>query len=472
MDLLNFFNKFDEYHEANNNLIYSFFNPIFLKTMNQNNDKITRRDFVGKAATVVGSFLIVPRFVLGGKRPDGSKYLAPSDIISLGFIGTGKQGRGLTSSFLSTNEARIVAISEVYQAKTQLALDRIKTHYEKNTQLGAYSAIPVYSDFRELLARKDVDAVVIAAPDHWHAAMAVRAAEAGKDIYCEKPLALTVKEGRAMVNAARKNNRVFQTGSMQRSWPEFRQAAELIRNGYIGEVKSIKVNVGPPPKPYDLSAESIPEGLDWNKWLGPNEFKPFNSELAPPISKDVFPNWRNYREFGGGMVTDWGAHMFDIVQWALDMDSSGPVEVIAPDGKEHPFLTYKYENGITMTHEKWDWNNAIHFIGTEGEIKIQRKKIETTPVSLATKVIGETEKHVYKSENHYKDFLDAMRKRSKPICDVEIGHRTASVCNIGNIAYRLNRSLKWNPKKEMFLNDKEANAMLGRPMLNEWAIKI
>lgn len=447
---------------------YTFKFCINMKEENSMN----RRDFVGKAAAVLAGITILPRHVLGGTRPDGSKYIAPSDVISLGFIGTGKQGRGLTTSFLSTNEARIVAIAEVYKAKAQLTLDRIKTHYEKNTQLGTYAEISIYNDFRELLARKDVDAVVIATPDHWHAAMSVRAAEAGKDIYCEKPLALTVKEGRAMVNAARKYNRVFQTGSMQRSWPEFRQAAELIRNGYIGEVKSIKVNVGPPPKPYDLPAEPIPEGLDWNAWLGPNMPVAFNSELAPPISKDVFPNWRNYREFGGGMVTDWGAHMFDIVQWALNMDDSGPVEVIAPDGKEHPFLTYRYENGITMTHEKWDWNNAILFTGTEGELRVQRRKIETTPASLATKVIGETEKHVYKSENHYKDFFDAMRKRSKPICDVEIGHRTASVCNIGNIAYQLNRSLKWNPKKESFKDDKEANALLGRSMNDAWGIKI
>ncbi|AEI50579.1 Gfo/Idh/MocA family protein [Runella slithyformis] len=433
---------------------------------------MNRRDFVAKAATALAGITILPRYVLGGTRPDGTRYIAPSDMISLGFIGTGKQGKGLINSFLSTNESRIVAISEVYKAKAQLALERIKSNYEKNPQLGTYSEVPVYTDFRELLARKDVDAVVIATPDHWHATMAVRAAEAGKDIYCEKPLALTVKEGRAMVNAARKYNRVFQTGSMQRSWPEFRQAAELIRNGYIGEVKSIKVNVGPPPKPYDLPAEPIPEGLDWNAWLGPNSPVAFNSELAPPISKDVFPNWRNYREFGGGMVTDWGAHMFDIVQWALNMDDSGPVEVFAPDGKEHPFLTFRYENGITMTHEKWDWSNAILFTGTEGELRVQRKKIETTPASLATKIIGEAEKHVYKSENHYKDFFDAMRRRSKPICDVEIGHRTASVCNIGNIAYQLNRSLQWNPKKESFKNDKEANALLGRSMNDAWGIKI
>jgi hypothetical protein len=164
--------------------------------------------------------------------------------------------------------------------------------------------------------------------------------------------------------------------------------------------------------------------------------------------------------------------MFDIVQWALGMDNSGPVEVIAPDGKEHPFLTYRYNNGIIMTHEKWEWNNAIHFVGTEGEIMVGRGKLETLPVSLKDKVIGEAEKHVYKSENHYKDFLDAMRKRSKPVCDVEIGHRTATVCNIGNIAYELKRPLQWDTKKEKFKNDEEANALLGRPMLNEWGIKI
>ncbi|MBO0950524.1 Gfo/Idh/MocA family protein [Fibrella forsythiae] len=439
---------------------------------NDNETATSRRLFLENSAKAVAGFMIVPRFVLGGKRPDGTKYLAPSDVISLGFIGTGKQAKGLGTSFLSTNEARIVAISEVYKAKAEAFLDRVKTHYEKNTQLGTYSDIPVYNDFRQLLARKDVDAVVIAAPDHWHAAMAVRAAQAGKDIYCEKLLSLTVKEGRAMVDATRKHNRVFQTGSMQRSWPEFRQTAELVRNGYIGQIKQIKVNVGPPPVAYNLPAEIVPEGLDWDKWLGPNVPVVFNSELAPPLSKDVFPNWRNYREFGGGMVTDWGAHMFDIVQWALDMDASGPVDVIAPDGKEHPFLTYRYDNGITMTHEKWDWNNAIQFIGTEGEIRVQRRKLETTPASLATKVIGETEKHVYKSDNHYKDFLDAMRTRNKPICDVEVGHRTASVCNIGNIAYQLKRPLQWNPKKEQFKNDPEANALLGRSMTNEWGIKI
>ncbi|MGV3558902.1 Gfo/Idh/MocA family protein [Larkinella arboricola] len=437
---------------------------------------LSRRKFIGQASAALSAFLIVPRFVLGGKRADGSAYLAPSDIINLGFIGTGKQSRGLARNFLATGEARILASAEVYKAKRDFFIEQTKAYYTseegKAKVKGEHPAIQAYNDFRQLLDRKDIDAVVIAAPDHWHAVMAVKAAEAGKDIYCEKPLALTIKEGRAMVNAARKHNRVFQTGSMQRSWPEFRQTAELVRNGYLGDIKHIKVNVGPPPKRYDLPAETIPEGLDWNLWLGPNQPVAFNSELAPPLSKDVFPNWRNYREFGGGMVTDWGAHMFDIVQWALDMDDSGPVEVIPPDGKDHKFLTYRYDNGITMTHEPWEWSNAIQFVGSEGTLNIQRRKLETTPVTLATKVVGPDEKHVYHSENHYKDFLDAMRKRSKPICDVEIGHRTASVCTIGNIAYELKRPLEWNPKKEQFKKDKEANARLERPLKAEWAIKL
>lgn len=442
-----------------------------MKKEKENKTSLTRRDFVGTTAKAFTGLLILPRFVLGGKNAKGVLYTPPSDMINLGYIGTGKQGQILSEYFLKTGQIRIVALSEVYQAKAEKAQNKIKAFYEKTPDLGNWSEIPVYNDFRELLARKDVDAAVIALPDHWHAAAAVRAAEAGKDIYCEKPLALTVKEGRAMVNATRKYNRVFQTGSMQRSWNEFRQAAELIRNGYIGQVKNVKVNVGPPPKHYDLPAEPIPDGLDWTKWLGPNAAYNFNAELAPPITKDVYPNWRNYREFGGGMVTDWGAHMFDIVQWALDMDSSGPVEVFAPDGGEHPFLTYRYANGVTMTHEKWEWNNAIHFFGTEGEIKVQRGKLETTPASLKDKNIGFHEKHVYFSDNHYIDFLNAMRRRSKPICDVEVGHRTASVCNIGNIAYRLNQSFKWDPVKEQS-NNKAVNELLGRPMLNEWAIKI
>lgn len=275
-----------------------------------------------------------------------------------------------------------------------------------------------------------------------------------------------------MVEATRKHKRIFQTGSMQRSWPEFRHAVELIRNGYIGEIQEVKVNVGSPPVAYNLPAEQMPEGLDWKAWLGPNAFANFNTELAPPISVDVYPNWRLYKEFGGGMVTDWGAHMFDIAQWALDMDRSGPVKVMPPDGNEHPFLTFYYANGIKMTHEKWEWNNAVYFKGTQGEIKVGRGKLETNPVVVKDKVIGSNEKKVYHSENHYKDFLQAMRARTRPICDVEVGHRTASVCNLANIAYQVQRPLVWSPEREKFHNDKDANKLLGRKMGNGWEIEL
>lgn len=431
----------------------------------------SRRKFIGQTAKALIGFMILPRFVLGGKRADGSFYTPPSDLINLGFIGTGKQGNLLAKPFLDTGKTRIHAISEVYQAKAEKMLNTIKNLYLSQSIKGNHGQVSVHKDFRELLALKEVDAVVIATPDHWHAAMAVKAAEAGKDIYCEKPLSLTIKEGRAMVNATRKHGCVFQTGSMQRSWSEFRQVVELIRNGYIGDIQLAKVSIGPPPKKYDLPEEPIPAGLDWMKWLGPNAFSHFNAELAPPTSNDVYPNWRNYAPFGGGMMTDWGAHMFDIVQWALDMDHSGPVEVAVPS-KTNPYLTYKYANGTQVTHQPWEWSYAVHFIGSAGDIKIQRGKYETNPASLQMKKIGAREKQVYKSLNHYEDFIQSIKTRRPPICDVEIGHRTASMCTIGNIAYELNRDLHWDPSIEKFKNDEAANALLGRKLNKEWGIQI
>ena len=427
-------------------------------------NKISRRKFI-KSAAALSAFSIVPRFVLGGRG-----YLPPSETINLGFIGTGRQSIGLMKNFLTTGEVQILAASDVYGIKLQNFIKQTQV-FCKEKQMKAITECKTYLDFREILDRQDIDAVVIATPDHWHGVISVEAAEKKKDIYCEKPLSLTVKEGRAMVKAVRKHERVFQTGSMQRSWPEFRQTAELIRNGYLGDIKEVKVSVDGPPKPYDLSGQPLPEGLDWDRWLGPNDFRPYNRDLAPAIEDTFWAKWRNYREFGGGGMTDWGAHMFDIVQWALGMDESGPVEVNYP-GEDYSFLTYKYENDITMTHEDFGKKNAIRFIGTNGQLDVQRRSLETNPIGLKDKLIGPNEKHVYFSDNHYKDFLKAMRDRTKPICDVETGHRTATVCTIGNIAYELKRSLKWDPEREKFKRDREANALLSRPMRKEWSINV
>ncbi|RYY22578.1 MAG: Gfo/Idh/MocA family oxidoreductase [Chitinophagaceae bacterium] len=427
---------------------------------------ISRRKFLGQAAILSG-VVIIPRHVLGGKG-----FTAPSDKITLGFIGTGKQSIGLANNFMKLENTQLVAACDVYQAKLQNFITKADAFYTSKSGQGAFKAVKAYEDFRALLAEKDINAVVIVSPDHWHAVQAIQAAEAGKDIYCEKPLSLTVKEGRAMVRAARKHDRVFQTGSMQRSWPEFRQTAELIRNGYIGEIKTVKVSVGGPPLPYDLPKEELPKGLNWDMWLGPNEYVHYNNQLAPAIDANIWARWRYYKGLGGGDLTDWGAHMFDIVQWSLDMDSTGPVEIIPPNGADVQHLTYKYSNGITVTREDFGKNHAVRFIGTKGQLDVQRGKLETSDPALVTKVIGPDEIRVYNSTNHYIDFIDAIRSRKKPVCDIEIGHRSATVCNLGNIALEVNRPLKWNPHKEKFRGDKEANQLLGRKLRPEWSFKM
>src|SRR5688500_12646422 len=307
---------------------------------------ITRRDFL-KTAAIVSTVLIVPRRVLGGPG-----FVAPSDKINLGFIGCGKQSAGLQRRFGNLADTHIVAASDPYAAKLEKFVTANNQFYRELTGESTYDSTTPFVDYRELLSRKDIDAVIIASPDHWHASMSVHAAEAGKDIYCEKPLSLTVREGRAMVDATRKHKRVFQTGSMQRSAKEFTQAAQLVRSGAIGEVKKIVVSVGGPPKAWDLQAEPLPQGLNWDLWMGPNETeRPYNNILAPQIEATFWAKWRDYKEFGGGGMTDWGAHMFDIGQWGIGMDHSGPVKVIPPGPGKQSGLIYRYENGIEMVHQ-------------------------------------------------------------------------------------------------------------------------
>jgi predicted dehydrogenase len=425
---------------------------------------IGRRDFL-KATTALTAFFIVPRNVLG------KGYVAPSDKLHIGVIGTGKQSGGLIRNFLATGEVAIPAACDVYDTKLQNALSQIRKLHEEKGGKASADLVKGYKDFREILQRKDIDGVIIATPDHWHASIAVKSAEAGKDIYCEKPLSLTIPEGRAMVNATRKYNRVFQTGSMQRSAPEFTKAVQLVRTGAIGKIQKIYVSVGGPPKKWDLDPEATPAGLDWDFWMGPNTIaRPFSHRLAPRMDADFWADWRSYDEFGGGMMTDWGAHMFDIAQWGLNMDHSGPVEVIHPGGLAEEGIIYRYENGVEVIHRPQKGSNHCHFIGTEGEVKVARGKLVTTPDSLNTKVFSPSDTDVYVSTNHYKDFIQAIKTRKKPICDVEIGHRTASMCTIGNISYRLQRSLKWNPTKEDFIKDKEASKLLSRSMKKEWKV--
>ncbi len=415
--------------------------------------KFTRRSFVTTSAIASVGFTIIPRFVLGGKG-----FTAPSDKINLGFIGTGKQSRSLMHSFY--DKAQIVAGAEVDTQKIDLFETTLSKYYAKLNGTDGYKGFTKYGDFREMLNRKDIDAVVISTPDHWHALTTIMSANAGKHVYCEKPMGHSVQDSREMVRAINKNKRIFQTGSMQRSWKNFRHAVELVRNGYIGNIKEVLVSVGTAAVPCDLPPEPQPANLNWKYWLGPAPVRPFNAILSPPVEKDIYPMWRLYKEFGGGILSDWGAHMFDIAQWALDMDKSGPTHFFPPDGAKYKSLTMVYDNGIIMKHEDFGRGYGVRFIGDKGTIDIAREYLDSNPPSIVNEVIKPNEVHVYNSDDHYWDWLNAIKNNKQPICDAETGHRTSSVCCIANISYWLKRALQWDPVREQFISDPEANLLL------------
>ena len=423
-------------------------------------DTISRRRFLGGAALGAISF---PYVVSSGALGNASQT-PPSDRITLGFIGAGKQSQHLMDSFLNSPGTQVLAACDVDKLKLARGKKKVEDYYKGK---GRTDQCKDYGDFRDLLARDDIDAVVISTPDHWHAITVIESAKAGKDIYCEKPLSQTIKEARAMVNAVRRYGRVFQVGSMQRSDWHFRLGCELVINGYIGDLKHVTVGVGGPPAEDTLAAMPVPDYLDWDTWVGPALWRPYNSELSPHLSWDGFPNWRNHSSFGGGGMTDWGAHHFDIAQWGMQMDESGPVEIIPPDGKDYKVLTYKYASGVTMTR---DDANGILFTGAKGKVETNRGYLKTWPDELKDVKLVPNEKHLYESKNHYVDWLDAIRKRTKPICDIEVGCRSVSVCHLGNIAYKLGRPLKWDPQREEFIGDPDASKLLSRPYRSPWHV--
>jgi predicted dehydrogenase len=427
--------------------------------------RLSRRQFMGTFAVAgMGFPSVVPSSVLGS-----NKRVAPNGRIGLGFIGLGKQGSSLIRSFLREADAQAVAVCDVDSIKRDHGRKLAEDFYAGRAGVGEYRGIKAFHDYRELLQRPDIDAVVTAMPDHWHAIAAVDAARAGKDIYCEKPLANSIAEARAIVETARRYGRVFQTGSQQRSDERFRFACELVRNGYIGRIEKVIANVGGPAKEaYELPEEPVPPYLDWDFWLGPAPWRPFSSVLAPHLDVPGFPLWRDYWDFGGGGMTDWGAHHFDIAQWGLGMDDTGPVEVLPPDGKDTRVLTYRYSNGAILTRE--GGVNGVMFIGSEGRVEVNRGHLKTWPEKLAYGRLRPGDIHLYRSDNHLTDWLKCIRTRSRPICDGEIGCRSVTVCHIGNIAYRLGRPLRWDPVGEKFQDDDAANRLLGRPYRSPWRL--
>jgi len=418
---------------------------------------LLKKGLAGGAALALP--VIVPSSVFGED--------APSNRITIGMIGTGNQGILNLRAFMPKSAANVIAVCDVDF-----------THREEARKRAGLNEDSSYDDFRDLLARDDIDAVCVCTPDHWHALVSIAAMKAGKDVYCEKPLAYSVAEGRALCDNVKRYGRILQTGSHQRSDKNFRHACELVRNGRIGKLHTIKVEIPENSRPNPLSwkVEPTPAGLDYDMWVGPALFRPY-------IEQGCHYNWHFLYDFGWGQLTNWGAHVFDIAQWGNGTDLTGPVEVggraIFP--KEGLFetplsydLEYKYANGVRLlcaTTDKPDGSESpVRFEGTEGWIFVSRNKFFSQPESLIQSKIGLDEIHLYNSIDHHQNFIDCVKSRTKPAAEVEIGHRSATVCHLGGIAVRLGRKLRWDPAKERFIDDEQANKMLSRPMRSPWRL--
>ena len=456
----------------------------------------TRRRFLKRiaattAGAITGAPLIVPRTVLGAN--------APSNRINMAVIGLGTRGIPDLKLFLKNEDVQVVALCDVnrasdgYRDETSVmglepALKIATDHYTARQRSGSFQGIDTTNDFREILARKDIDAVAIVTPDHWHAVMTIMAAEAGKDIFCQKPLTLTLQDGQEMIRAVRKHRRILQTGSQWRSNAKVRFACELVRNGYIGKLKTIRAVIelnnkkGPGP---GWQPMPVPEGFDYPMWLGPAPKVPYHKDRC-------LYKFRFNLDYSGGQITNFGAHSLDIAQLGNGTDRTGPVEVEGLEATWPPkgslFNTalsskfkFTYANGVELICESAPPYFGTRFEGTEGWVDFSYKTLKTSPESLATLELKPTDmrlpmpnpaRTVAQPGNFYADhvrnFLDCVKSREEPIEPVEVGHRTASLCHLGNIAIQRMKRLAWDPDAECFLDDDTANTMLGRPRRTDW----
>ncbi len=428
--------------------------------------KATRRDFVrstGIVASALASFpSIIPARVLGDT--------APSKVLNVACVGVGGMGTSHINQLKERDTVRIRAVADVDAVFARTAADVVDRQYGS-------SDCKVYGDFREVTRHKDIDLITVATPDHWHALPAIDAIRHGKDVFVEKPLTLTVREGQALVSELRRHNRIGQTGTQQRSSEKFHYAAELIRNGRLGRIEHIDVLIpannmfaGATWKP-----EPVPAGLDYDFWLGPAPYAPYTAQRT-------HYQFRFILDTAGGQTTNWGAHYLDIAQWALGTDESGPVEVdghgvfptsglfTAPTRVD---LRYLYASGVTMrmrTRTDGVFDGNIIFRGSKGTLNVSRSRLQSDPASILKEKIGDDEIRLYDSRDHFGNWIDCCKTRKPPVSDLAIGHKTNNICNIGNIVMLLQRKLKWDPVNEVFEGDAMANRMLDRPMRGPWSL--
>ncbi len=428
----------------------------------KNQKSISRRNFLTASAAGFAGITFLPSIstyasesVAAGKAGNG---------INMALIGMGRRGMTLNKMFMNDDRVTMVAGCDVYGRKRTRFENVVNEFYEgKKKKVD----VKTYERYEELLKRKDIDAVVIATPDFWHAIHAIAALEAGKDVYLEKPMTFTIKEGQELVKAVRRTGRILAIGSQQRSDPNFQHAVRMVQTGQLGRITKINAYVGDPPKPYDLPKVAVPEDLNWDLWLGPLPKNiHYNPELNPPITLDpkkdeeFWGGWRWYKEMGGGFTTDWGAHMFDIAQWGIGMDRNGPVEA-SPIGDGSQYMKFKYANGVEMTSEPYGDGKpkGVKFWGDKGWIEVAREYFEASDDSLyAVKQDSGNNVRYEEQGSHYTNFVDSVFSRLEPNVPVEVGHSSCTVCTIGNIACDLGRTIKWDPINQKFVDDKDGKA--------------
>lgn len=416
---------------------------------------VSRRAFVaGMAGAAAGLALGTP--AVASRQPG---EVSPNSRLNVGVIGTGTRGKNLMNGrVLPSGRMRLVAVCDVDRTRRE--------HWARvgDERYGEVGAVTAYAVDDELLAREDIDAVVIATPDHWHATQCLKALRAGKHVYCDKPLTHTLHEGKVLSEAAARAKRerglVFLTGSQQRTEyrHDFVRAVDYVRNGAIGTVLTVNVGVGDPSRPCDLPTEATPEGLDWDRWLGPAPVRGYNKILCPEGIDPKYPAFREYDEYANGRLADWWAHHGDIAQWAMGMDRSGPVEALPPeDGEMVRGVELRYANGVRLTHGgAW----GVTFSGTEGLLFAARPGIRSIPDKILETELGGDAVLQPRHANHTEHFLDCIEGKAEAICDAEVGARSAAAAQVVNLCYRLRRPLKWDPVAWRFVGDEGANGLL------------